>query len=257
MKHYLLATASALVVLATQQAMAADLAAKMPVKAPVPMMAPIYNWTGFYIGGVAGYGWGSDDWTRLDGSGGSSANGTVRSFDTSGATVGGQLGYNYQINQLVLGAEGGMVWSGIKGSFVGANNNGPASWNSDTRWIASIAGRLGVAFDNVLLYGKGGVAWADDNYTHPATSGPGAGNIPLLYSASDTRTGWLVGAGIEYGFTPNWSAKIEYNFMDFGSKNVTLNDPTGRWVMFGIKDTVNIIQVGVNYRFGAPVIAKY
>lgn len=255
MKRYLLATAAAVMVLATQHAVAADLPVKAPVQAPI--MAPIYNWTGFYIGGVAGYGWGSDDWTRLAGTGGGSANGSVRSFDTSGGIAGGQLGYNYQINQLVLGAEGGMVWSGVKGGFAGTNMNGPVSWNTDTRWIASVAGRLGFAIDNVLLYGKGGVAWADEDYTHPAISGAGAGSIPLLYTSSNTRAGWLAGAGIEYGFAPNWSAKIEYNFMDFGSKDVTLNDPTGRWVTFGIKDSVSIIEVGVNYRFGGPVIAKY
>lgn len=257
MKRYLITAISAVTVLAAQQAVAADLPVKAyPVKAP--MMEPLYNWTGFYVGGVAGYGWGSNDWTRLDGSGGGegSANGTVRSFDTSGGLVGGQLGYNFQMNQLVFGVEGGMVWSGIKGGFSGTNANGPASWNTDGNWIGTLAGRIGFAANNVLFYGKGGVAWTNEDYNHPATSGRGA---PLDYTGSDTRTGWLVGAGIEYGFSPNWTAKLEYNYMDFGSKNITLNDPTGRWVTFGMKDTVNIIEVGVNYRFnyGGPVVANY
>ena len=118
---------------------------------------------------------------------------------------------------------------------------------------------IGFAANNVLFYGKGGVAWTNNDYNHPATSGAGAGNIPLNYTGSDTRTGWLVGAGVEYGFAPNWSAKLEYNYMDFGSKNVTLNDPTGRWVAFGINQTVNVIEVGLNYRFnyGGPVVARY
>jgi outer membrane immunogenic protein len=258
MRRHLIAAASVVTVLAAHQAVAADLGVRaMPVKAPV--MEPVYNWTGFYIGGVAGYGWGRDDWTRIVGSGGGSANGTVRSFDPNGGVVGGQIGYNFQMNQLVFGVEGGMVWSGLNGGFSGLNDNGLASWNTNERWIGNIAGRIGFAANNVLFYGKGGVAWTNDDYNHPATSGPGAGSIPLNYTGSDTRVGWLVGAGIEYGFSPNWTAKLEYNYMDFGSKNITLTDPTGRWVTFGINQTVSVIEVGVNYRFnyGGPVVARY
>jgi len=243
---YLLASTSALSLFVVHAAVAADL----PVKAPAFTPMPVYNWSGFYVGGLAGYGWGTNDWTRIAGSSAGSANGSVRSFDSDGAVVGGQLGFNYQIQQWVLGIEGEMAWSDVKGGFSGSNNNGPASWNTDNKWIATLAGRVGYAFDNVLLYGKGGVAWVNSDYSHPATSGPGAGNIALNYTGSDTRTGWLLGVGVEYGFAPNWSAKLEYDYMDFGSKDITLNDSTGRWVTFGIDQKENIVKVGLNYRFG-------
>jgi outer membrane immunogenic protein len=163
-----------------------------------------------------------------------------------GAVAGGQIGYNYQVNQWVFGVEGEMAWSNVKGGVSAINANGPASWNTDVKWVATLAGRIGYAFDNVLLYGKGGVAWADQDYDHPALSGGGA---QLDYTGSETRFGWLLGAGVEYGFTPNWSAKVEYDYIDFGSKDITLNDPSGRWVTFGMDQKMQIVKVGVNYRF--------
>lgn len=223
-------------------------AADLPVKkAPPVAVVPMYNWSGFYIGGFAGYGWGNTDWTRIQGSGGEEGNGRVRSFDLDGGLFGGQIGLNYQVQQWVFGVEGELGWSGVNGGLSGANNNGPASWNTDSNWLATLTGRVGYAFNNVLFYGKGGVAWSDNDYTHPATGGAGQA---LYYTASETRTGWLLGVGIEYGFAPNWSAKVEYNYIDFGSDNVTFNDATGRWVTFGIDRTQNVIKAGLNYRFG-------
>ena len=249
MNRYLLATVSAITILVAQAATAADMPARMPVKGPV--YAPVYNWTGFYVGGQVGYGWGTNDWTRIAGSGGSgSANGTVRSFDLDGAVAGGQIGYNFQVNQWVFGIEGEMAWSDVKGGVSAINPNGPASWNTDVKWVSTLAGRVGYAINNVLVYGKGGVAWVNEDYNHPAFAGPGAGGIPLNYTGSETRAGWLLGAGLEYGLAPNWLAKLEYEYMDFGSKDITLNDVTGRWVTFGMDQTMQTVKVGLNYRFG-------
>ena len=250
-----LLAAAAFVSLSSAAAFAADLPARTYTKAAPIIMAPIYSWTGFYVGGHVGYGWGSEDWTRIDGSGGEEGNGQVRSFKPDGFLAGGQVGFNYQVNQWVFGIEGAMSWSDVKGGFVGTNNNGPASWNTDINWLGTLAGRVGYAFNTSLLYVKGGGAWADEGYNHPATGGQGQ---TFNYTGGTTRSGWLVGAGLEYGFTPNWSALIEYNYIDFGTNRTTLNERSGRFVTFDMSQTLQTIKVGVNYRFGGgPVVAKY
>jgi outer membrane immunogenic protein len=243
----------AMVAFSSAAASAADMPAKVYTKAPV--LAPIYNWTGFYVGGHVGYGWGSESWTRIAGSGGEAGIGTVRSFDLDGALAGGQIGFNYQVSQWVFGVEGEMSWSGVGGGLAGFNNNGPASWNTDVNWIGTLTGRIGYAFDRSLLYVKGGGAWADNDYNHPATGGQ---LQALLYTGSATRSGWLIGAGFEYGFAPNWSAKIEYNYIDFGTERITLNGTGGRWVTFDSDQEIQTVKLGINYRFGGgPVVAKY
>lgn len=232
---------------------AADLPAKAPVRPPAFVAA--HNWSGFYIGGHVGYGWGSKEWTRIGGSGGEDGNGSVRSFDPDGFLGGGQVGINYQVNQWVFGIEGEISWSDVGGGFAGTNNNGPASWNTDINWIATLAGRIGYAFDRSLLYVKGGVAWADEDYTHPATGGQ---LQAFNYTGSATRTGWLIGAGYEYAFGQNWSARLEYNYMDFGTKSITLNEVSGRFATFDVDQQLHAIKFGVNYRFGgAPIAARY
>ena len=130
--------------------------------------------------------------------------------------AGGQIGYNFQTGNFVFGIEGDFAWTGVDGGFSGRNNNGPASWNADMNWLGMLTGRVGYAFNNVLVYIKGGAAWADEDYTHPATGGQ---LQALYYSGGKTRSGWTLGGGVEYAFTPNWSFKVEYNYVDFGSKN--------------------------------------
>lgn len=98
-------------------------------------------------------------------------------------------------------------------------------------------------------------AWADEGYNHPATGGQ---LQAFNYTGGATRSGWLVGAGFEYGFTPNWSALIEYNYIDFGTNRTTLNEVSGRFVTFDMNQTLQTVKVGLNYRFGGgPVVAKY
>jgi len=218
-----------------------------------PAFAQIPSWTGFYVGGHLGYGWGSEDWTRIAGTGGQQGNGRVRSFDLDGFLAGGQVGFNYQVNQWVFGIEGEMSWSDVSGGFAGTNNNGPASRNTEIDWIATLGGRAGYAFDNVVLYVKGGGAWADQSYNHPATGGQGQA---FRYTGGATRSGWFIGAGLEYGFWRNWSARLEYNYIDFGTDRITLNEVSGRFVTFDMNQTVQTIKFGVNYRFGDPGIAN-
>ena len=126
--------------------------------------------------------------------------GAHNTFNKTGFIGGGQVGANWQINTLVLGIEGDFDWTGLKGSGHDLVGN---TINTNTQWTSTVTGRAGVAFDRLLIYGKGGVAFAHDNDSLNDIFGSTA-------SASATRTGWTAGAGLEYAFAPNWSAKIEY-----------------------------------------------
>jgi outer membrane immunogenic protein len=190
--------------------------------------APGYNWTGFYIGAMGGYGW---------------SNSGGRDWD--GGFAGGTIGANWQMSNFVLGVEGEGAWSNI-----GRNTTGGLIGASDrVEAFGSITGRLGVAFDNILLYGKGGFAVASNKV--------GVSVLGVTFSDTRTHTGYTVGGGLEYGFTPNWSAKAEYLFAHYQSENYFATVlPPG--VASGAFD-VHTVKAGVNYRFGwgGPVVAKY
>src|SRR6202000_1731518 len=132
------------------------------------------------------------------------------SHQATGFLGGLQGGYNYQIGQFVLGVEGDWSWSGMSGaSSFGANN-----FTTDVDWTATLTGRAGIAFDRWLVYAKGGAAWARDRFSTKFYTAPGV-------EVTDTRLGWTVGAGVEYAFAPQWTAKLEYNYMDFGNRDVS------------------------------------
>ena len=116
--------------------------------------------------------------------------------------------------------------------------------------LGTFAGRLGFALDRVLLYGKGGTAFANDKYEL---------NSIAASRSNETRWGWMVGAGIEYSFTDNWSAKFEYNYLDFGTRGVRFTDTTGTFVLdTNIRERIHVAKAGINYRFGwAPVGVTY
>ena len=221
----------------------AAFAADLPRKAPAVPPPPAFSWTGFYIGAHGGGGW--NTWSGMDptdpGAGWSSVNG-------SGGVAGGQIGGNYQINNFVVGLEGTYAWSNI-----GLTNNGPFGGGGGftltltNDYIATVAGRLGVAFNNVLFYGKGGAAFTRDKYD--ANNGL-AGALAGSASGSFDRTGWLAGAGVEWMFVPNWSVKAEYNYMRFGS---ITEQPTTTGNLAAssasVKLDIQTATVGVNYHF--------
>lgn len=218
-------------------AVAADLPPAPTPVAPVAYApAAIYSWTGFYIGGNAGAGLSSSSWSDPF----SGANNTFRSG--VGFLGGGQIGANYQLNVLVLGVEGDVNWTGLKGS--GADSIGD-TLNTNTNWTSSVTGRVGAAFDRLLVYGKGGLALAGDRSSLTDLGGNSA-------STSFMRTGWTVGAGLEYGISKNWSAKIEYDYLSFGSQ--TLNFSTPLQPAYSTNASLNVqeIKAGVNFRFGGP-----
>ncbi len=219
-------------------AVAADL--PVPTKAPVAPVAyapaAIYSWTGIYIGGNAGAGFSGSSWSDPFAGGSNTFN------SGAGFLGGGQIGANYQFNTLVLGIEGDFDWTGLKAS--GSDSIGD-TLNTNTRWTSTVTGRVGAAFDRLLVYAKGGLALAQDQSSFTDLAGSSAGT-------SFMRTGWTVGAGLEYGITKNWSAKIEYDYLDFGSQNLNFSTPLQPAYTSSASLNVQEIKAGINYRFGGP-----
>jgi outer membrane immunogenic protein len=224
---------------------AADLGARpQSYKAP-PMVAPVpvFTWSGCYIGGHVGGGWG-----RKTVSAPALAPGISVSGDTSGFLGGGQLGCDYQFApNWVIGIEGDGSAADIKGD-IGATVFGvTGTGHARSDWIASAAGRLGWAWDRWLLYAKGGGAWVGDKYS---------ADIPQFLEhleASETRSGWTVGGGLEWAFWNNWSAKLEYDYYDFGTRTLTFTGTIAgipeAVPAIDISQKVSTVKFGLNYRF--------
>jgi outer membrane immunogenic protein len=252
----LLASASILI-LGSVAASAADL----PIKAaPTVAPIPVFSWTGCYIGAHAGGGTMRDSFTFDNDNGSRGSNGT-------GAIAGGQTGCNYQDGNAVFGLEGEGYWSGLKttgGADFSALGEGVDRFTAvvKNRDDFSIAARVGLAFDRTLIYGKAGWVWG--NFTFSLVDQCcGTNPIPFVTTGSKTLDGLLLGAGIEHAFTQNWTVKLEYNFLDFGTKGVTFVQCL---VTCNLPVTVSehaskqIFKVGFNYLFpvgGAPAVAKY
>jgi outer membrane immunogenic protein len=244
-------------------AAAADLGARPIGKAPVMAPVALYNWSGFYVGGHIGGLWGDKDWTDLTGV--PTADG---GHDVSGFLAGGQIGFNWQTGNWVFGVEADASWTNAEGDhlsgpaavltcFPGAVVPGGTTCRTEMNWLGTVTGRVGYAFNNVLVYAKGGFAFANEDYLMFDTAT--GGGLLFASTGDETRTGWTVGAGIEYGFTPNWSLKLEYNYMDFGGETVNLVDPVIGTFTKDIDQQIHVVKGGFNYRFnwGAPVVARY
>jgi outer membrane immunogenic protein len=216
-------------------ALAADLPPRPAYKGPPVVVA--YNWTGLYVGAHAGYGWSKFSGTDL--SFGDSSTGKAK-----GPLGGFQIGYNYQMNWLVLGVEGEYSFANVKLSIddpLGIGAPGNATLKND--FFATAALRAGYAFDRALIYVKGGAAWTRDKLD--ITDGIGG-----TATGRFDRTGWLVGAGFEYGFLGNWSAKVEYDYMQFGSITEHLTTGGGLTATDAtVKLNTQVVKAGINYRF--------
>jgi outer membrane immunogenic protein len=226
---------------ATVPALAADLTARRYAKAP-PYAAPIYNWTGFYIGGHIGGAFNGDN----------NFNGLATGNDNNGRFLGGlQVGADYQFapNWLV-GIEGQYSWLGSNSN--GVSFPGGFVYTNNQRALGSVTGRLGYTWGPALLYAKGGYAFSDNNESL-ALAG-----VPVAFAFdSSHRDGYTVGAGLEYMFARNWSAKLEYQFYDFGSSRFIA---PAALVSFGsLRTEDHTVKAGLNYRFnlGGPVVATY
>lgn len=242
MKKFLLGTVALVALAVATPAAAADLGARYPVKAP-PMMAPVWNWTGFYVGINGGYGWGRSNWALLP------AGLNEGSHDPSGGTVGGQIGYNWQFGSWVLGLEAQGNWADFKGS--NASLVAPLFTNqTKIDAFGLFTGKVGYAWDNVMVYAKGGAAVQSVDYSYFRTATGVAGG-----TADQTRWGAAVGAGVEYAFTPNWSAGLEYNHMFMGRHDVTFAPAPN--LTDRIKLDTDVFTGRINYRFGGPAMPRY
>jgi outer membrane immunogenic protein len=214
-------------------------------------IAPTFGWTGFYLGGNAGWGW---SWNSMTDSGPGIFGqvfpvGTVTNLSQNGWLAGGQVGYNYQISQFVVGVEADADATGIKNSQsinVGTLT-GSATYKNDI--MGTLTARFGYAIDRVLLYGKLGGAWTRDNYNGSASDGSGVSGL-------FNRWGGAFGAGLEYAVINNVTLKIEYDYLYFGTQNETLNfnatdrvtgtitgDPNN------VKLSASVVKAGVNFLF--------
>ncbi|MGC1780115.1 MAG: outer membrane protein [Xanthobacteraceae bacterium] len=212
-------------------AQAADLPMR-PAPAPVAPVAyapPVYNWSGFYIGGHIGGGFENSSWTDPFG-------GANNTFNNSGFLGGAQIGVNTQFNWLVVGLEGDFSWtSDIKGS--GTDSIGDAITTSP-QWTSTVTGRVGAAFDRLLVYGKGGVAIAEDESTFTPVGG-------AALTDDMTRVGWTAGAGLEYALTNNWALRAEYDYLGFGSKQLNFGA-----ISTNANLNVQEVKAGFDYKFG-------
>jgi outer membrane immunogenic protein len=249
MKNVLLAAAGFAIFGLVAPASAADLAAH-PVKALPPVMAPIYDWTGFYIGANGGWGESRNCWSFVTAVGALLPDGCS---SRSGGVFGGQMGYRWQTGQFVFGLEGQGDWADLKSSRLSLIN--PAfSTTTKVDGIGLFTGQIGWAWDAALFYLKGGAAVTSNRYDIFTTVG-GIG----VASATSTRWGGAVGVGFEYGFVPNWSVGVEYDrlFMGDANNSFSVANPIVAGALNRIGQDVDLLTLRVNYRFGGPVAARY
>ena len=248
MKKFLLGTV-ALIAFAAPAA-AADLAARPYVKA-APMIAAVYDWSGFYIGANGGWGSSRKCWDAVTGAGVFIAN--EGCHDASGGTAGGQIGYRWQAANWVFGVEAQGDWANLTGSNASQTVLIPATNQTKIDAIGLFTGQIGYAWNNVLWYVKGGAAVTDNKYSTFFTA------TGVEYNqTSEARWGGAVGTGIEIGFAPNWSVAFEYDHLFMGTRNVTF--PATAIAVSRADDihqNVDMATIRINYRWGGPVIAKY
>ena len=228
---------AAFLVIASSSAFGADLLVRKAPPPPPPVIVSVYNWTGFYIGGNLGGAWASGTLTD-------NFTGARFTGNHSGFIGGGQIGYNWQVApQFVLGVEGMFDGTSISKSRnrVTAITGDILQGSVHTNWLTTVAGRFGYAANNWLFYGKGGGGWVENSATvTDVTTG-------ISFTNSNTNSGWLAGAGIEYGLTPNWTMKVEYDHL--GLSNWTRASPLFVGDTITLSRQINMVTFGVNYKF--------
>ena len=247
-----LVLAASFVVLGTAAASAADLAPRY-YKAPPPVVSPLYNWSGFYAGINGGWGTSHNCWTRTATAGAAITPAAEGCHDADGGTVGGQIGYRWQASNWVFGLEAQGNWADFRGSNASLLFGGVATNRTKIDAFGLFTGQIGYAWNNVLAYVKGGAAVTDNRYDGLAT----ISGLVTDSAGSNTRWGGTVGAGIEYGFAPNWSFAVEYDHLFMGTNNYAFTTSGLATRNEDIKQDADLVTVRVNYRFGGPVIARY
>jgi outer membrane immunogenic protein len=274
MNKILLAGAAIAAVAAATGASAADLPSRKapPPPPPVTYLPPPFTWTGFYVGVNGGYTWNDNkaDYTYY----GTTLSdlpafptgflATNSSSKQNGFTGGGQAGYNYQFGQFVIGVEGDINYVGGKNSnrysaIDTTSDLAPQSFTAyhtgGVDWLGTLRARAGFAVNNFLIYGTGGLAFGGTKSSTSFAYYPTAeftGTPATWYgSKSDTSIGWTVGAGTEYAFTNNWTAKVEYLYYKLGDTSYALTDTSGTGFTANVKqqNSGNLVRAGLNYKF--------
>ncbi len=195
------------------------------------MQSAAYNWSGFYVGVHAGYAWGEL----------TSANDSTIDHEPTGGLFGGQIGYNWQVNNIVFGVEADLAFSTIKGDDTSTFGAFTINGDHDMKYMGTVRGRLGVAYDRYLFYVTGGFAYSKV-----------VGNINVVgvVSGSDTLNlkGWTAGGGIEVGLTQNVTARLEYLYVDFNETTTSMN--LGFPFSDQVDKNINVVRFALNYKFG-------
>lgn len=254
MKKVLLASAA---VILSGNAFAAKLPPKMPANAYAAAPVAPVSWTGCHVGLHAGAGWNHARFSDPTGFNIAPLGSTVNPDSDAGGIGGVQLGCDYQFaNNWVIGLAGDFSWANISHDevdpfFAGKVAGIPLTVHARTKSLGSVTARLGYAWDRYLLYAKGGPAWARDDYS--------VNNFACFIftacfsNANSTRSGWTAGGGFEWAFAPAWSVAVEYGHYGFGTESLLFVDPTKPFTAtFGIKQDVDVVTIGINYRFGMP-----
>ncbi len=220
------------------QALAADLGPYRPPAPPETYVEPVsqFSWRGFYAGINGGYAWGSGDSTKVTITG--TGSDTLSAVDPDGWIGGGQIGYNAQFGNFVLGVEGDIQGASISGSSWETNALGPFRTTSDMNWFGTIRARAGFAADRVLIYATGGVAWADMDFSLYDVAGS------TRYSGGDTLTGYAVGGGVEWALANNWTLKGEYLYIDLDDAKFH-----GGGTAATFDNAFHTVRAGLNYKF--------
>jgi outer membrane immunogenic protein len=255
MKRILLAAVSLGALSLMSPALGADLPyAKAPVVAPL-----VYDWTGVYVGAFGGYGFGNHNVNNANGPNSPAANFTAN-YSSQGGLAGGEVGYNWQSGNYLVGVEGDLFWSGIRGNdgaqFLAGNFPGVTAIDADDlRWGGTLRVRGGITVDRLLLFFTGGYAFGDIQHTNTAVPGNAVDQFTVH---SNGLTG---GGGIAYAITNNLIGKIEYRYYNFNGYNRPGNSVTGLTpngqIPYTTESTYSVITVGLDFKFGGPVVARY
>ena len=228
-------------------------AADLPIKAPMLQPPPVvlYSWAGPYVGIEGGYAWGHSNVSDVNGYNAVSPVGDF-SYSPNGGVGNLYAGYNFQFDWFVTGVEGEVGYFGLDGSaqyppYVGVRTGADSIATTHAGWYGAITGRVGVAFQNFLFFAKGGYAITGikNSYTDSDPAGI------TLVSGTDTsnRNGWTVGGGVDYMITPNWVARLEYAYYDFGTASHTALGSNGVSYTFDHSLTASVIKGGIAYKF--------
>lgn len=242
MRHFVVALLAA-----TTLGVGAAAAADLPGKAPMYSPASVFSWTGLYVGANAGYGWASGSSTITPSGGGGSLSG---SGNLNGFIGGGQVGYNWQTGNVVLGLEADFQGSAQKKTTtIGCDAGCTLTETDGIDWFGTARGRIGYAFDRFMVYGTGGAAWtsASDKLDIAAR-----GATANLLSVSGNKVGWTLGGGAEWMMWDHWSAKLEYLYIRTSNLTGTGAIPAffgGGTVTEAVTFNNSIVRVGLNYHF--------